>query len=48
MGVTTKHENGLELGVEWGATASERRPIYSGAEEPEYEYDLDAEKHNEM
>ncbi len=27
---------------------SERRSSHSGAEEPEYEYDLDAEKHNEM
>jgi len=48
FGVTTKHENGLELGVKWEATASERRSFHSGAEEPEYEYDLDAERHNEM
>jgi hypothetical protein len=48
FGVTTKHENGLELGVKWEATASEPRSSYSGAEEPEYEYDLDAERHNEM
>jgi len=46
--VTTKHENGLELGVKWESTASERRSFHSGADEPEYEYDLDAVRHNEM
>ena len=46
--VTTKHESGLEVRVKWVVIASERRSSHSGAEEPEYEYDLDAERHNEM
>lgn len=27
---------------------SGRRPTYSGAMEPEYEYDLDVDRHNEL
>ena len=45
---TTNHENNLEMEVCWSnRQVDEGRPILARLE-PEYEYDLDVDRHNEL
>jgi hypothetical protein len=45
---TTNHENNLEMEVCWGnRQVGEGRAILARFE-PEYEYDLDVDRHNEL